>query len=422
MFRIRRMAVTMAAAGSALALIAACEGPVEIVRDEPRSTDGLFDRYVALGNSLTAGYQSGGINDSTQKESYAYLLARQAMNTYFAYPQLAGRGCAPPVVDFQTQERVGGPTVTDKTCDLRTDSSVTAVLNNVAVPGATSLDPFSASTDASNALTTFILGGRTQVQAALQADPTFVSVWIGNNDVLEAAVSGLLTATPGVSRGVTPLATFTANLDQTVDPLAAAPSMKGGALIGVVNVTSVPILFPAAALFNPQFKAGFDSYAGTATTLLPSCTPTSQALISFRIVSEIRKYVATGGKEGHPPVIACAKGQFPQSALVGEVFVLDPQEIATLTQAVGQYNAAIQAKANSLGWAYYDPNPELVALKQSGAIPTVPNLASATNTFGDYISLDGVHPRRPAHVLLANGLALAINQKYAGRSDLTPVQ
>lgn len=413
MFRIRslRSLRSLGVVGTAAALLAACEGPLEI-KQQPPTANGLFDRYVALGNSLTAGYQSGGINDSTQKESYAYLFGKLAMGDAFAYPQLAGRGCAPPIANFQTQERVGGPTVTDKTCDLRTASSVAAVLNNVAVPGATSLDPFSTSTDASNALTTFVLGGRTQVQAALAADPTFVSVWTGNNDVLEAAVSGVLTPLAGVSRGVTPVATYRANLEQTLTPLAAAPSLKGGVLIGVVDVVNTPILFPAAALFNPAFKAGFDQFAGTVTTILPSCTPTSQALISFRIVSQIRTYVATAGREGHPPVIACAKGQFPQSALVGEAFVLDPAEIATLTQTVAGYNAALQEKATALGWAYFDPNPTLTQLRASGAIPAVPNLASATNTFGDYISLDGVHPRRPAHVLIANGLVSAINAKY----------
>ena len=40
--------------------------------------DPLFDRYVSMGNSITAGFQSGGINDSTQQQSYAVLLA-QAM-------------------------------------------------------------------------------------------------------------------------------------------------------------------------------------------------------------------------------------------------------------------------------------------------------------------------------------------------------
>ena len=62
----------------------------------------LFTSYVALGNSITAGYQSGGINDSTQQRSYAVLLARQ-FGTRFAIPSLAMPGCAPPISNFNTQ-------------------------------------------------------------------------------------------------------------------------------------------------------------------------------------------------------------------------------------------------------------------------------------------------------------------------------
>ena len=42
--------------------------------DSPSGGD-MFKNYVALGNSITAGYQSAGINDSTQRQSYARLLA-----------------------------------------------------------------------------------------------------------------------------------------------------------------------------------------------------------------------------------------------------------------------------------------------------------------------------------------------------------
>ena len=45
--------------------------------------DPLFERYVSMGNSITAGFQSGGINDSTQLQSYAVLLA-QAMHSPFS--------------------------------------------------------------------------------------------------------------------------------------------------------------------------------------------------------------------------------------------------------------------------------------------------------------------------------------------------
>src|SRR5512143_148152 len=87
----------------------------------------MFQTYVSMGNSITAGFQSAGINDSTQKRSYAVLLAA-AMGTQFNYPSLNGRGCPPPFVNGVTQKRVGNGTGT--TCDLRANSSVP---NNLAV-------------------------------------------------------------------------------------------------------------------------------------------------------------------------------------------------------------------------------------------------------------------------------------------------
>ena len=384
------------------ALISACNdtlpahlGPVPI--------DPLFQSYVALGNSITAGYQSGGITDSTQRESYAHLLA-QAMHTRYAYASLTNPGCPPPIDNFQTQGRPGG--ATDATCNLRSPSSVTTALNNVAVPGATSLDPTSVSTAASNPLTQFILGGKTQAARAADARPTFASVWIGNNDVLIPALSGLLTPVPNISPGVTSETDFETNYSAMINQLRTIPSLRGGVLIGVIQVAAAPILFPAQALFNPAFKAGFDAFAGQPTTILPSCTLSTTSLISFRIVSAIRS-------GDHPPVIGCEKNSVPTTA-VGDIFVLDATEQATLAANISRYNSYIQSVANSLGWAYYDPNPRLLTFKTSTppCINPVLNLASATQPFGPCVSLDGVHPTAMAHQAIANDLIGVINAKY----------
>ncbi|HEU4628303.1 MAG TPA: SGNH/GDSL hydrolase family protein [Gemmatimonadaceae bacterium] len=405
MIRIPRAARTGVLA--AAALLAACADDPEIVAPPTPGGGSLFASYVALGNSITAGYQSGGINDSTQQESYAYLIGTQAMETRFAAPLVADPGCPPPIANFQTQVRgdPANPAYTDVTCLLRDRTSLTPVLNNVAVPNTFVVDPISRSTANSNALTTLFLGGVSQVAKALQARPTFASVWLGNNDVLAAGVSGVVVPTSGISPGITPAATFAETYNEVLDSLTAAPTLQGGVLIGVVDVTNAPVLFPAAALFNPAFKAGFDQFAGGAVTLLPSCTPTTTSLISFRIVSAMRDGT-------HPRVIACEKGQFAPSPLVGELFVLDAGERQAITDAVTAYNAAIQARAEALGWAYVDPNPALAALRAAGAIPPAPNLADPVNPFGTYISLDGVHPRRPAHVLVANAVIDAINATY----------
>src|SRR5438034_5079561 len=69
--------------------------------------DALFDRYVSMGNSITAGFQSGGINDSTQAQSYAVLLAR-AMHTPFFSPLMNKSGCSPPYTNVFTVSRLSG--------------------------------------------------------------------------------------------------------------------------------------------------------------------------------------------------------------------------------------------------------------------------------------------------------------------------
>ncbi len=58
------------------------------------------------------------------------------------------------------------------------------------MPGANSFDPTGLAGGGYSPLTTFILGGRTQVQKAVEVDPTFATVWIGNNDVLGFALAG----------------------------------------------------------------------------------------------------------------------------------------------------------------------------------------------------------------------------------------
>ncbi len=393
-------------------LAAACadNGPTDVV-PPPVPVNALFTSYVAIGNSLTAGYQSGGINDSTQRLSYPSLLAK-TMNTRYAYASLVNPGCPPPIVNFQTQARLDAGT--SATCALRTASSIAVALNNVAVPGALAADPTSVSTTASNALTTFILGGKTQVAKAADANPTFVSAWIGNNDVLSAAVSGLLVPTPGITTGVTSSADFQTSYSALVAALKAMPTLQGAVLIGVANVGAMPALFPVAALQNPAFKGGFDQFAGGTTTVLPNClvAPGNQALVSIQILGQMRS-------GAHPRVVGCAPNSIPGTP-VGNIFILDATEQASLAASVASYNTFIQSQASANGWAYYDPNALLQSLKAAGCISTVPNLANATQPFGPCISLDGIHPTVVANRALVGDLIAAINAKYGTALSATP--
>ncbi|MEA2761369.1 MAG: hypothetical protein QOD47_653 [Gemmatimonadaceae bacterium] len=402
--------LTRVAAVGAVMALAACSSDKKLLGPTNLAGD-IFKSYVAMGNSITAGYQSGGISDATQRQSYAFLLANQ-MHTQYHYASLAAPGCPAPIINFNTQARpTGAPP-----CALRSASSITDVLNNVAVPGASSYDPTAVNgTPFSNALTTFILGGKTQVERALDAHPTFVSIGIVGNDYLSFAVQDGRTA---ALAGITPVATFTANYDKTIAQLlAGAPDVKGVIMANVLP-TNVPILFPAAAMSITAFKAGFDAQAGTTTTLDPSCVAGgagANSLINTFLAHQIRA-------GAHPPIVACvpggASGALP--APIGDILILDPGEQASINAIVNGYNAYLQTKANSIGFAFYDPNTLLTTLKAAGTvIRSTPLYSSATAPFGTGMSLDGVHPALAVHRLLANDLIGVINTKYG--TSLTPV-
>src|SRR5256886_5986146 len=105
--------------------------------------DPLFDRYVSMGNSITAGFQSGGILDSTQQQSYAVLLAR-AMRSPFYSPLLTSPGCPPPFTNVFTQTRftpAGYPPSTGTSCYMRKIPAIPPpFISNTAVPGAQVID------------------------------------------------------------------------------------------------------------------------------------------------------------------------------------------------------------------------------------------------------------------------------------------
>src|SRR5437660_1016761 len=222
---IRRMSL---AAGLVLAA-AGCSNEHLFPLAVPQYAGGaMFQRYVAMGNSITAGFQSGGINDSTQQQSYVGLVAGK-MGSPFYYPSLTKPGCPPPIDTVFTAtgvpHRLGGGT--GATCFFRAPS-IPPFLTNVAVPGAEALDLLKNGPGAgtnSNALTLLMLGGRTQTQAMMAAHPTFVSVWLGNNDLLGAAQAGDTTL-------ATDTAAFRVQYSEVLDSIEATGA-QGALLIAV---------------------------------------------------------------------------------------------------------------------------------------------------------------------------------------------
>src|SRR5579864_6935959 len=218
--------------GLALPLAAGCRSDEALNAPDLSNNGGLLQRYVSMGNSVTAGFQSGGMNDSTQLQSYPVVFATQAKAPFFV-PLLNKPGCPPPFVANFPPARLGGGSDTD--CSLRNATPLPYV-SDVAVPGVTSFgvesntSPFGGT----NALTQFILGGRTQVKAMMDAHPTFVSVWIGNNDVLGSLTSS---TNPGDPALVTPEPAFEANYGPILDSI-----QKVGAKAVLIAVGDVSLI------------------------------------------------------------------------------------------------------------------------------------------------------------------------------------
>ena len=420
----------------ALPLLGACtddESPVAPV--VPAAGGELFQRYVAIGNSITAGFVSSGITGASQAQAYPVQLAARA-GAQFTLATLAGRGCTPPLRGpflFDTV-RVG-PGATSQTCDALA-APAPALVNNLAVPGATLSDALNRNRPV-NPLSSLFLGGRSQVERMVEAQPTLVSVYLGNNDVLSGAGAGDTTR-------LTPAARFSAQVDSLVGYLKQTPAGQGGTGRDVVilGIAPFPALLQPGAYFFAQYAAdpaGFQ--ARTGKTVNANCAPApgnpfAASLVSFAIFASPVPQIDCDGVAG-----------------LTTDFVLTPTETTTLTNRVAAYNTALQAAATANGWTYVDVNVVLggagttpanlrqrlspaqfrlcqglataatpaeiqVAIATTCPAPSplnaayTPGSAAYANFFGSWLTFDAVHPDVEFQTAVARAIATALNAKH----------
>lgn len=384
--------------GATLGLLlgmAACNNESLLAPGNLKVVNPLFERYVSMGNSLTAGFQSGGINDSTQSQSYPVLLSRQ-MGTLFFVPYMSRPGCPAPFTNVFTQTRLPGPP-----CALRKPQPVPPpYINNVAVPGAEVMDAISNLDTASNAnaLTTFFLGGLTQTQMMQRVNPTFVTVWLGNNDVLGAATNG---ANAGDTTKITDPALFQARYTAAVGAIKQT-DVRGGVLIGVANVTLVPYFTQGQVYLALKLANALPPNL----TVMPACAPSAlggqgdSTLVPFPFAGALLAKAATT-----PDTLYCTEPQ-----------TIQPAELRKLVATVTSYNTFIQSQATANGWIYFNPNVALGALKaDTSQVHPFPSFGApcAANPFGKAFTCDAIHASASTHKLIANTLIDSINVHYS---------
>ena len=390
-------------------LVAACQNDVLNSPRVPAYQGGtMFQRYVAMGNSITAGFQSGGINDSTQRQSYAVLIGGAMGGNRFYYPSLNSFGCPPPFTNIFTGARVGGAGITGTTCLFRSPN-IPPYLSNVAVPGAETIDILNNGPTPgthSNPLTQLFLGGRTQVQVMMAAQPTFVSAWIGNNDLLGAAQAGDTTL-------ATDTALFRAEYAKMLDSINATGA--GAVLIAVglghlANNVVLPFFSRGTTWFGAISSGAF---APAPITVAANCAPPrgDTVLVSFAYGFGL---VATASG-GTPVTLDCTAPP-----------VIEPAETRFFATLKLRYNAIIQAQASARGFAYTDSvnimmDSLAAALPAGSQFRPFPNVGAACSTFpfGAAFSCDGIHPNQATQLKIAQKIVRAINAKY-GSAIPTP--
>jgi lysophospholipase L1-like esterase len=196
---------------SALAIaFASCEPKFDSPIDESYSKgDADFSSYVAIGNSLTAGYMDGTVSKGSQANSYPNILAAgfaKAGGGAFTQPSfeedynnLGGFSFLPNSTRLVIDASQGRPEPIAGTSTI-TLTPQTKAHNNMGVPGAKLFHLLAPGYGniagvATGAANPYFARHATSPTAtvfgdALTKTPTFFTNWIGNNDILSYATSG----------------------------------------------------------------------------------------------------------------------------------------------------------------------------------------------------------------------------------------
>jgi hypothetical protein len=346
----------------------------------------VFQRFVAVGNSISAGFQSGGINDSTQTRAFPVLVA-EAAGADFNIPLLPRPGCPSPFVNNVLKTHVGG--VPDigylSVCFGRTNNS--GAINNVAVPGAGVQDMFSnfaTPISTYEKLTTFILGGRTEIQAMKDARPTLVSLEIGPNDVLGALIDS---TNPGNPAEVTDPATFQTKYVELLDSVAATGA-QGVVLFTVPDVTVIPFASTGSTYWC--LRTGL--CPGVPQQLPPTLTVSNNCAPDAAVPGAKGDSILIPWTKGLPRIAAAAAGQPTTIDCSVDSVVVTPSEYANMRNAVLAFNATVTAQLTAHpDWTVVDMNAILVAARLSGLIPGFPDITRAST--GGTVTFQGFTPQ-----------------------------
>ena len=453
------------------------------------SGEANFNNYVAVGNSLTAGLMDGALYREGQQNSFPNIMAGQfkfagggefnqpMMNDNLGGLLLNGEQLRSNRLVLAVNEQ-GEPAPAELAGNPTTEitNTLSGSFNNMGVPGARSfeltLNGYGNASNLPNANPYFVRFASSPdasvIEDAVAQSPSFFSLWIGNNDVLNYGFNGGI----GTDQTGNPDAT-TYGLNDITDPQLFAQvynnlvdglnqSATGGVIFNIPDITSIPFFqrvpadpVPLDAETANQLNAQFQLYntqilGGLAQVGLISQDEAQQRQINFSAGNNFvtmqdenltdLSTVLQGPPFSLDPQTAQTLSQLRQatpadliplsaSTFIGttvndnpdlingvsvplsDKYVLTQEEQNAIQAATNAYNETIAGVAEQHNLAFVDVNSILNEVNDSG-IPYSGGILTSEFVTGGSFSLDGIHLTARGNALIVNRTIEAINEQY----------
>lgn len=408
---------------------------------DPKAGNADFTKTVAIGGDYMAGYQDGSLYMKGQKFCIPALLAEQfklvggSSFNQVMMPDNTGLGLnsKPWESWFITASHLGNTTdckgVTSL-APLRSQISLSAAapylsgiagnsVQNLSVPYANIADyfnpmfgePFSASGN-KNPYYNRIAGtpGTSTIYTdAKSQNATFITAWVGMEDIFNFAASG------GTSGSIPSSTTFSMYLDSLLRGLTANGAK--GVIANIPDFRNFPyytlVAWDNAVLTQQQ-----------ADDLNNVYTPSGLEHIHFRegrngfVIDDALN--ATGYRQTHAgeyltlsvPLDSMKCEEYGLLVnTINDRYVLDSSEVFEIDHAIFEYNNVIAQKAAQYNFALVDMHSYFTTV-QSGIKWDGVGFNGKFVT-GGFFSLDGYHPNQKGYALIANEFMKAINSKFS---------
>jgi hypothetical protein len=267
----------------------------------------------------------------------------------------------------------------------------------------------------------------TVISDAMQVQPTFFTLWTGNNDVLTYAMAG------AESDSITTQQMFSQSVGGILQTLTSNGAK--GAIANVPDITSAPYF--TTIPYNPvtlneteaaQLNAAYESYNTGATGMGLDSISFKEGKNAMVIEDDDPAYDPLGNIrqiESNELVLL----SLPQDSIkcagwgtqkpVPDEYVLDATEIDEITTAIEGYNQTLNSLASQHNLAYVKISSLMEDAKRGIRIDGV----EYTNEFitGGLFSLDGLHLTGQGYAIVANEFLEAINNQYDASLPLVNV-